>query len=142
MDITREKDNDKKEKKDSKSELEKFFLWLVILLVHLFLFISTGYITFYDQSFNHPEKKIEKYQLILKEHYDIYAKDTTNVNFSEFQKDFEKVVYELIKTSAKQDGDQQGLASQSFNIVLGAILAFLSATSTMIFQQRALRKKK
>jgi len=136
MDITREKPV-----KKTNRELDKFFVWLIILTIYMFLFISTGYITFYDQSFNHPEKQIENYQKILKEHYEIYAKDSTNVSFSEFQKDFEKVVYELIKTTAKQDSDQQGLASQSFNIVLGAVLAFLSATSTMIFQQRAVRKR-
>lgn len=141
MDITRDKSNEKPVKKAPNRELDKFFVWLIILFIYLFLFTATGYITFYDQGFNHPEKKIERYQTILKEHYNIYSKNNTNVNFSEFQKDFEKVVYELIKTSAKEDGDQQGLASQSFNIVLGAVLAFLSATSTMIFQQRITGKR-
>lgn len=110
-----------------------FRVWFIVLLVYVGVFGSTGYIAFWPQSFNDPEESINKYIVIVDE-YERNNKDSEIHNYRPMMED-------LMKKSDEASGDMQELASQSFNIVLGAFLAFLSATVTMIFQNSSNQKK-
>jgi len=95
-----------------KSSVIKYPLfWVSILLVHLLLLFATGYIAFIPQNFNDPT---------------LVIKSLENDGRSE-------LINQLVVKHVDSDLAIQDLASQSFNIVLGALLAFLSASTNMIF---------
>lgn len=112
---------------EPKSNFRNFNIWMVVLMVYITVFGYIGYIAFWPMSFNDPEQTVEKYYVIV----DKYANKLEN---DEDRSYFRNTVTELIKESESEADDMQQLASQSFNIVLGAFLAFLSATVTTIFQ--------
>lgn len=114
-----------------------FAMWTVVLLMYLFILVGIGYISFWEQDFNDPENTIGTYLRVLDSKHE---SDGTISSYSDevkamIETDFKTVIQEEMKSSADAAGDLQELASQSFNIVLGAVLAFLSATATMIFQK-------
>lgn len=102
-------------------------IWFVVLSVYLIIFGYIGYIAFWPMAFNDPKQTVGKYFEIVDE-YGREFKDVESVNY------FESTIAELVKKAEAEADDMQQLASQSFNIVLGAFLAFLSATVTTIFQ--------
>ena len=102
-------------------------IWVTVLLLYGLLLSSIGYIAFWNQDFNDPNMTIGQHMAILHE-------------ISEAHEDVDEqqlatIIQESIKTSTDGAGDLQELASQSFNIVLGAMLAFLSSSTTMVFQR-------
>jgi len=103
-------------------------VWSIVMAVYLSVFSYTGYIAFWPMEFNDPDYTIKKYIEII----DQYDKNTTEGN----RHDFKPVIEQLMQKSEEAANNMQSLASQSFNIVLGSFLAFLSATVTMIFQSR------
>lgn len=114
-------------KVSSKSSFRNVRMWFVILGVYISIFGYIGYVAFWPMSFNDPEQTVAKYFEII----DQYAGKFDNVDDSNH---FRDTITDLISESESEAGDMQQLASQSFNIVLGAFLAFLSATVTTIFQ--------
>ncbi len=105
--------------------------WIVISAFYLILLVSIGYIAFWEQEFNKPENTVGVYVKMLS---DMNKSDNmVGVDSSEFQ----LIIKEMMKKDADSSGDLQELATQSFHILLGALLAFLSASSTMIFQNMA-----
>lgn len=115
-------------------------IWGVVLLIYILLLSAIGYIAFWDQDFNKPKHKIEPYITMLSE----YKKENISTDGNISESDVDMIIQEIMKKDADSAGDLQELASQSFNIVLGAILAFLSASATMVFQKlnEARSKKK
>lgn len=105
-------------------------MWNTVLAIYVFLLVSIGYIAFWDQDFNKPENTIGQYVKILNEYKQKIGSDT-----SVSSEELTIIVQEVMKKNADSAGDLQELASQSFNIVLGAILAFLSGSVTMVFQK-------
>lgn len=102
-------------------------MWWAVMLIYMFIFTYIGYIAFWPMSFNDPDNTVKKYLTILKQYQAENPKvedDTLNL-----------AMEELMKKAENSANDLQQLASQSFNIVLGAFLAFLSATVTTIFQR-------
>jgi hypothetical protein len=114
--------------KSHHSPLPSFTVWLIVMMVYLMVFAYTGYIAFWPMAFNDPDNTVKKY-IEMVEVYE--AKLPSDADY-----DFKPVMEELMKKSDSSASSMQQLASQSFNIVLGAFLAFLSATVTMIFQSR------
>lgn len=116
-------------------------VWVSVLVIYLFLLCAIGYIAFWDQDFNKPINKVQPYLTMILD-YKKNSSETAPLTAGEIT----IIVEEIMKKDADSAGDLQELASQSFNIVLGAILAFLSASSTMVFQKineaRARKKKK
>lgn len=112
-------------------------MWFVVLLVYLSLLGSIGFISFWDQDFNKPENTIGAYLNLLDAKSDGASGSTeyTPAVRKLIDEKFKDVIQEVMKNNADAAGDLQELASQSFNIILGAILAFLSATATMVFQK-------
>lgn len=110
-----------------KNTFINFNVWMVVLLVYVTVFGYIGYIAFWPMAFNDPEQTVEKYFIIV----DKYANKLESVEDRNY---FRTTITGLIKESESEADDMQQLASQSFNIVLGAFLAFLSATVTTIFQ--------
>ena len=51
-----------------------------------------------------------------------------------------KIIQEVMKENVDNAGDLRELASHSFNIVLGAMLSFLSGLVTMVFQNTRLHR--
>lgn len=95
-------------------------LWWGILVVYMLLFLSTGFIAFFERDVN-P------------------ALDITNDNLAanltdESTKTF---VMETLRTEAAEHKKRADLASQSFNVVLGALLGFLSASAARRFSERS-----
>lgn len=117
----------------------KMFLWSTVLLVYLLLLIAIGYIAFWDQDFNEPKNTIAPYVQIM-ESFKQHSVESKGQELTE--KEFAMVLMEVMRKNADNAGDLQELASQSFNIVLGAILAFLSASATMVFQRSGGAKDK
>ena len=111
------------------SKFKNFKIWMVVLLVYITLFGYIGYIAFWPMAFNNPEETVEKY-------YKIIDKYAMKIETEDDKIHFRSTITELVKESESEADDMQQLASQSFNIVLGAFLAFLSATVTTIFQSR------
>ena len=124
---------------DKTTDFKVMPIWVSVLGIYLFLLCAIGYIAFWDQDFNKPNNKVKPYLSILKD-YKKANNETEDLSSSEIT----LIVEEIMKKEADSAGDLQELASQSFNIVLGAILAFLSASSTMVFQKlnEARSKKK
>ena len=106
-------------------------IWIFVLLIYIFLLSAIGYIAFWDQDFNKPKHKIEPYITMLSD----YKKQSAATESELTNSEISAIIQEIMKKDADSAGDLQELASQSFNIVLGAILAFLSASSTMVFQK-------
>ena len=77
--------------------------------------------------FNDPNHNVKKY-------YEIFHNYNNEFEDEEASNLFNSTLTELAKEAESEADDMQQLASQSFNIVLGAFLAFLSATVTTIFQ--------
>jgi len=113
---------------DKKANFRRTSMWTVILTIYVGLLASVGYVAFWEQDFNKQEKVVDAYITILAKHKQ--AGGSQNLTEDELT----VLIKELIVRQADTAGDIQDLASQSFNIILGAILAFLSASATMIFR--------
>ena len=88
--------------------------WFSILIIYLVLFLGTGYIAFFPQDFNPAHVSAEE----------------INKFDSEEMRTF---VIETLKKETDIFAKKRDLAAQSFNVVLGAILGFLSASATAYF---------
>ncbi len=115
--------------KDEGSDFGRFRVWVYVMTVYLIIFGYIGYVAFWPMAFNDPEQNVEKYFSIVKKYSDQIGDGGDRALYTE-------TINELIKRAEAEANDIQQLASQSFNIVLGAFLAFLSATVTTIFQRR------
>ncbi len=111
-------------------------MWQLLLLFYMILLFMIGYIAFWQQDFNKPELTVGSYITLLAD-YREKVQQKQNISDQEVN----LIIQQLMKKSADHVGDLQELAAQSFNILLGAILAFLSASTTMVFQQRNLAGK-
>ena len=93
-------------------------LWWGILVVYMVLFISTGFIAFFERDVN-PALDITS---------DNLAANLTDESTKNF-------VMETLRTEAAEHKKRADLASQSFNVVLGALLGFLSASAARRFSE-------
>ncbi len=109
---------------EKKSERTTKIAWTSLLLVYSFLFCVTGCITFFGEDFD-PFDQFNQEMIRRVENADETVRPT---------------LIDMMKQSANAKGDQQELASQSFNVVLGALLGFLSATATTINRSRSGKK--
>ena len=98
-------------------------VWFIILGMYILVLVGIGQVAFTKQYFNEADSMVGDF-LQIKEKYGIDDSET----------DTTQLINALIENSANASSDLQELASQSFNIVLGALLAFLSASATMVFQ--------
>jgi hypothetical protein len=87
-------------------------LWWAILGVYLALFVGTGYIAFFNRDVNPA----------LNRSADAYAVSITD----EASKAF---IIDVLKDEAAEHKKKEALGQQSFNIVLGSLLGFLSASA-------------
>ena len=98
-------------------------LWVVILVVYILLFGGTGYVAFLVGAYN-PGLENPLY-------------DVEDVaTFGEQKDAYLEFVIETLKQDSKIYEEQRHLASQSFNVVLGAILGFLSASAAIAVGRR------
>lgn len=104
-------------------------IWVLILVIYSLLLVFIGYIAFWDQDFNRPEYTIGRYIKVLNEY-----KQQSDIEVSLSRDEVASIVSEIMSKNADNSIDLQQLATQSFNIVLGALLAFLSGSVTMVFQ--------
>lgn len=91
-------------------------LWFGILSIYILLFSTTGYFSF-----------VKKDQSPL---YTQYA-EISNVK----DEDTQKFMFDLMKREEIEHIERQNLASQSFHIVLGALLGFMSASASSLLTQ-------
>lgn len=87
-------------------------LWWGILLVYLMLFVSTGYLAFVQRDVNPA----------LNPNADAFLAKLNDPTAKDF-------VMETLKDEATEHKKKDSLAMQSFNIVLGSLLGFLSASA-------------
>ena len=87
-------------------------LWWAILAVYLALFIGTGYIAFFNRDVNPA----------LNRSSDSYAISVTDESAKAF-------IIDVLKDEAAEHKKKEALGQQSFNIVLGSLLGFLSASA-------------
>lgn len=87
-------------------------LWWAILIVYLALFIGTGYIAFFNRDVNPA----------LNRSADSYAISITDEAAKAF-------IIDVLKDEAAEHKKKEALGQQSFNIVLGSLLGFLSASA-------------
>ncbi len=101
--------------------------WKLVLAIHMFLFVLTSFLTFFNHMFHTQQESIDSYIEILQniQKLDVKSADLT-----------EKAVREFMKSSFDRTQDKQELASQAFHIILGAILSFLSTTAARIFDNK------
>lgn len=85
--------------------------WYMILMSYLFLFTLIGYTTFfYNNNFSTNSGNFEK-----------IVKDYGN-------NDKQKLVETLLKIDSDDSRSSNAISSQAFNVILGAIVSFLSST--------------
>ena len=111
------------------SGVNRIQIWVLILVIYSLLLVFIGYIAFWDQDFNRPEYTIGRYIKVLNEY-----KQQSDIEVSLSRDEVASIVSEIMSKNADNSIDLQQLATQSFNIVLGALLAFLSGSVTMVFQ--------
>ena len=97
--------------------------WIVLLFAYGLLLLGTGYIAFFQPQYN-PASMID----------DVISAQIADVNTRE-------LTLESLKEEGAAFKARQDLAVQSFNIVLGAVLGFLSATATQLFKSRGTSEK-
>lgn len=85
--------------------------WAFLLAAYLVLLAGTGYVAFFHQEFN-PALMIDDHLAVMIEN------ETTR-----------QLTLESLKAEGSAFAARRELAVQSFNIVLGAALGFLSATA-------------
>ena len=90
--------------------------WLVILGVYMVMLTGIGFLAFSKQYFNNANDVVGQF-LELKQKFNLDEKQSTVLN-------------ELMEKSADSSSGLQELATQSFHIILGAMLGFLSASAT------------
>jgi len=133
-------ENQDKDRHSKTRPLNRNLLWMVLLSMYVFLLSGIGYIAFWNQDFNDPGKLLGEYEELRGEYIETIKNaysisDSTQFNDDLFiNNDFYAILNQSMESSINSAGDLQELASQSFNIVLGAVLAFLSATATMMIQ--------
>lgn len=132
----------KNEKQDASNNLGGYSLWVMIMMMYIFIFCGIGYIAFWEQDFNNPDKFLMKYELLREKHFDSLKKTYGQLDSTNGDYEFNEHINDYMKNADDSAGDLQELASQSFNIVLGALLAFLSATTSIIFQGNTRKRKK
>jgi hypothetical protein len=89
-------------------------VWYIVLFMYMVLVGSTSYITFfYNNGYAAQDEHIKKMEMC----------ETP---------DQLKFFTELLEIEIKSMNNINALASQSFNVVLGALLGFLSASATMM----------
>ncbi len=116
-------------------------MWFAVMAVYFLLFVGIGGVAFLDMEFNDPDTTVKKYLDILQKYQtDVKAIIPAGTPDTVEEEIFKKTIEELMKKADESAGDIQQLASQSFNIVLGAFLAFLAATATALFQGLGKRK--
>lgn len=109
-------------------------LWMMLIAMYVFLFTSIGYIAFWEQDFNNPDKFLAKYESLREKHFQVLKLYNKDSDLSDEDIEFNAFINDYMNSANNAAGDLQELATQSFNIVLGALLAFLASTSTMVFQ--------
>ena len=87
-------------------------LWWAILLVYLALFAATGYVAFFGRNVNPA----------LDHSSDSFALSITDEASRAF-------IIDVLKDEAAEHKKKEALGQQSFNIVLGSLLGFLSASA-------------
>jgi hypothetical protein len=87
-------------------------LWWAILAVYLALFAGTAYIAFFNRDINPA----------LNRSADNYAISITDDASKAF-------IIDVLKDEAAEHKKKEALGQQSFNIVLGSLLGFLSASA-------------
>ncbi len=127
--------DDKPALKITTPRMPTFKILMVILLAYLLMLSAIGYISFWGQDFDSPDNMVVPYIDMLKN----YQLDETTLTKSE-REEMVKVIQEVMKANVDNAGDLRELASHSFNIVLGAILSFLSGLVTMVFQNTRLHR--
>jgi len=107
---------------------QSLLVWNLILLVYLVLLVCTGYIAFWEQDFNKPEYALGKYINML----DDYKKLPPEEHILS-QEELSQIIQAAMKTYVDDAGELQELACQSFYLVLGAVLAFISGSISKFF---------
>lgn len=93
-------------------------VWGGILLVYLILFVATGYVAFFVKEYN------PAIDLKPSVYADIEDPET------------KALIIDTLKQEADTHQKKRELASQSFNVVLGALLGFLSASAASGLKRR------
>lgn len=96
-------------------------IWFLILNIYLLALIGVGQVAFTKQYFNDPESMIGEFLEIKKQYKGAISQPET-----------ELLIDNLMENAANSASDLQELASQSFNIILGALLAFLSTSAAVV----------
>ena len=96
--------------------LEFTNVWGVLLVVYLILFSATAYLAFLNVETVKPED-YQKYELIQ-------------------DSDIKKVAIKILEVEDKERSKRHLLATQSFYVVLGALLGFLSASVAPLLRRK------
>lgn len=107
---------DKTSSQTSKKVTKKT-LWVLIVLTYTILLSFTGGVTFfYNNGFNSREENLKNLELMKSpEQFNVYKR--------------------LLKMETENMKSINNIANQSFNVVLGSLLGFLSATLTRLKSQ-------
>ena len=107
-----------------KKKVRKNLTWkafMTFTVIYLVVLGAIGYIAFGKQYFNDVDVIAGKFYEI-KQKYNLTAEESEKLG-------------QVMNSVSESSNSIQALASQSFNITLGALLAFLSGTATLFFQQ-------
>lgn len=87
--------------------------WLIVLIIYLVLFTIVAYLAFVNIELLPPLNELKPF---------ITMEDS----------EFKTFFLNALKTEDSERANRQNLATQSFNVVLGAVLGFLSASATFM----------
>jgi hypothetical protein len=111
-------DQDQSMEKDVSNRMPFSVIWVGIMVTYLLLFSLSGYIAFFQEPYNPASNPSDRAVEMLKN-------DATREHFMS-----------ALKQESEAFKARRDLASQSFNVVLGALLGFLSASATQGLMRR------
>ncbi|WP_196140699.1 LysM peptidoglycan-binding domain-containing protein [Aliikangiella sp. G2MR2-5] len=103
-------------------------IWLIVLLVYMLIFTFIAMVTFSPMSLSDQEETVKDYVRIFEQY--------ESSNSQESAQQFKSMIDNMIRNSQDSIEENQRTVFQSFHIVLGGFLAFLSSTITIVFQSR------
>jgi len=116
-----------------KSFFRQSVVWCVILFINVLLLAGIGWVAFGNKGVNDSTETMGRIIVELQK-FRIKTNADPDAAWDLTHGEYSALLTSMIQEATKASRDQQTFAAHSFHIVLGAILGFLSASATMVFQ--------
>ncbi|VVS95092.1 hypothetical protein [Desulfoluna spongiiphila] len=116
-----------------KTFFQQSVVWCIILVINVLLLAGIGWVAFGNKGVNEPTETTGRIIMELQK-FRVKTDADPDGPWDLTHGEYSALLTSMIQEATKASRDQQTFAAHSFHIVLGAILGFLSASATMVFQ--------